>query len=537
MLIYTDAVAVWNAVDVQLDDGPLQHGYVIGVVEQGLIVDLQCSRQRSQFVEYGRVFRYTEYERAPVQRGTAKAQVLLRRQLKADAPWVWYAGRVVPHVGQYADGALLVQVQLPHGTVQELVPAWQVRAPPADADLSQRRVKKDDFVVRCCPLPAAYWSAGMPQLEKIFNEEMDESCRLFIARLHQTVLYLQKAYYRDQLDAEQLEKVCQMATAEGSSIASHSQLGPAQPVLAVTVSSGSKRRKVLDSSAGCLALPAVVLLEMFRALDSIERVRCRRVCGLWNDLLTTEAHFPEVRVSAEVDDYGDQEAFDEDSMYWALAGILKALSRRTKLLVITRRFLGSVEALFPAIKLQLNGGRLPLLVFYQCDFGSDRLSFLDVIELAAGVAVQCPCERLLWKDCYMYDGFLQADIAHHEFSVQSRDSQQTMELQLWGLFEANLVVEQPVDLPALQAVIAATHPPAGTGQCQLSNRRVNILSQGLDAEDGYQAADPRPTTAHYRHWNWRSDTMAEVDVHQLNKLSAAFLAKVYREPQSDEWNE
>ncbi|XP_055330790.1 uncharacterized protein LOC129583100 [Paramacrobiotus metropolitanus] len=543
MLIYRDTVNAWNGVDVEVDGGQLQHGNVIGVVEKGLLIDFQCGNQRSQFVEYERnIFHYSEYERAPVQCPTARAQVLSRRQLQTDGPWLWYEASVIPNVcTSYDNDALFVELQLPQGvgTVHELLPFQQVRAPPTDAHLNKRRVEKGQFVQRCCPLPTAFWSAAMPQLGTVFNRELGERHRVvFVARLKQTLLYLQRAYNKDQLDAEKLEKVCQLATnaAEGSGTTSRLPAVRAQPMMAMTdhVGSGSgsggrKRRRGVDSGAGCLQLPAEVLLEVFRTLDSIERVRCRRTCGLWNGLLTTEAHFPEVRVSGEIEDYGDQGVFGEESMYWAMACILKCLHRRTKALVISNRQLGGYAQLFEAVQHRLqNGRRLPLVVFFGCVFGCDRLSLPDMMELEAGVVRKCPGQRVVWKECRLFDGFLQAAIAYHEFDVQGQSAEQ-MEMQLWDVFEGNLVVEEPLDLPALQAMIAAAHPPAGI--CQLSAKRVFILGQGQ-----YQDADPRPTTTHYRDWHWRLDAMAGVDVRKLTKLTAAFLAKVYSDPQSDEWD-
>ncbi|XP_055353209.1 uncharacterized protein LOC129599094 [Paramacrobiotus metropolitanus] len=192
----------WNAVEVFVD-GLLQLGRVINVVEKGLVIDFGCATQRSQFIEYRRIFHackarsphpvntYQEY------REYRNVQVLFRAG--PDRPWAWYPGTAVSLGEQSYFGCVyIVEVKLPHGVVKELLPRNQVRRPPSDADLAARRVQDKDFVIRGCPLPAAPRELGdllasnLPPMRRVLCTEV----------LNETLLYLQRRLDREMQPQE-----------------------------------------------------------------------------------------------------------------------------------------------------------------------------------------------------------------------------------------------------------------------------------------------------------------------------------------------
>ncbi|XP_055353176.1 uncharacterized protein LOC129599064 isoform X2 [Paramacrobiotus metropolitanus] len=93
MHLYGGEMDAWNAVDVQVD-GQLQHGRVINMVDGGLIVDFGCHAQHSQFVEYGRIFRWSpSFGNSGEGTFWMAVSVLLRRP--TDGAWIWHIGMTV----------------------------------------------------------------------------------------------------------------------------------------------------------------------------------------------------------------------------------------------------------------------------------------------------------------------------------------------------------------------------------------------------------------------------------------------------------
>ncbi|XP_055344457.1 uncharacterized protein LOC129592442 [Paramacrobiotus metropolitanus] len=506
MLIFgddEDAAWPWNAVDA-LVDGQLQHGRVINLADKGLIIDFECPAQRAQFVEYGRVFHYT----ANTGRSNVVAvQVLLRRH--PDGVWIWYPGRVIQ--SSLCKKAEYVEAQLPQGNVKELLPLAQVRPAPAEGVCAEGRVRRGDFVIRSCQMPAGGLSNQPPRIVKKFKAELNEvGMAIFVSLLGETLTYLQ-IQDAQPLKMRQLKIICELARKRKPPTRS------SQPAaIPITLNNGprsSRKRKNFGSDDEGMRLPVELLVELFQSLDSIGQVRCRRVCALWNTLLTTDAYFPDVRVSGNCAD-GDYPAvyFSEDGMYWVVECVLKCLSSHTKMLGLSRMDLFECRQLMAPIHHALPGRRLPLLVLHNCNL-SGPLPLMkrarDVIASTAQLAVECGCERMLWQQCRLSDASLTALVPRYAF----RDlSLEPLTVQLWDLFERHRVLEEPLDRPAVAQWIAdcVGHPRRWGNQS---------IVQGLQA---YQSADPRPATR-YRHRAWTASTLAQLDVTQLTTLTTAFL--------------
>ncbi|XP_055354686.1 uncharacterized protein LOC129600248 [Paramacrobiotus metropolitanus] len=297
MLLSRDYTCSWNSVDV-LVDGLLQHGKIVNLAEGGLIIDFGCAAQRSHFIAYGTVFRCQSRVASlgAWQALQGDLQVLLRP--RQNAAMSWYPGKVAR--GCVFGKTAFVQVQLPHGTVEEVVRWEQVRpALPEGGYELLRMVMPNEFVIRACRLPVAYWSEATPQLGEILQCRVNQRYKvLCTAVLSQTLLYLQ-AHEHVPLTAEQLQEQCDAAKKTQAGVGS-------LPALQSRTCSARKTRKTAANCRLSLPLPPELLVAIFQTLDSVERVRCRRVCAAWNTLLTTEAYFPDVRVSADYAVYGEE---------------------------------------------------------------------------------------------------------------------------------------------------------------------------------------------------------------------------------------
>ncbi|XP_055344481.1 uncharacterized protein LOC129592461 [Paramacrobiotus metropolitanus] len=355
MLLYGDDTSAWNAVDVLLDDGQLQHGRVINVVEGGLMIDFQCPAQRSHFVEYGRLFRCIPNE--PFWQEIEQVQVLLRRH--PDGAWIWYPGRVLPLAVQEYSRAEWIEMQLPHGSVNELLLRAQGRLPPTDAELREQAVAEKDFVIRSCPLPTTYWSEVSRVLRQIFQEELNQRHHvLCTSLLSQALLYLQSRS-AVPLTVEQVEATYHKARKD---VESGCLSWTAQRILRQnSVDADREKRKRPAHRGARLPLPVELQLEIFQSLDSVERIRCRRVCSLWNCLLTTDAYFPDVHVSGR--------CYDEHTgeMHWVLACLLKCPSPASKVVIIKDLRCWDILGDPKRLVHNLWKSNVPTLVFYQCD--------------------------------------------------------------------------------------------------------------------------------------------------------------------------
>ncbi|XP_055349881.1 uncharacterized protein LOC129596578 [Paramacrobiotus metropolitanus] len=318
----------WNAVDVRVDDH-LQHGDVINVAPGGLIIDFRCAKQRALFVEFDRVYHSPHSTQHSFQ---PEKQALLRRY--PDGAWIWYTGRVVNMWRFSSDSAQLLDVELPAGAVRQVVHFHQVRTIPSEADWEELRVGNDDFVIRSCQLPAAFLAEGSELRRELFQCRLNYRYQVVCTSvLSQTVVYLQRQN-KAPLTADQVDGIFKQVKKEERRRrprdTAHLQL-----VLRQRADVANKPRKTSGGAgAASLPLPAELLVEIFQSLDSIGRVRCRRVCPLWNDILTTEAYFPDVRVSAGHPDYGVL-TFAGPGIYWAGACLLRCVSSRTKMVIIS----------------------------------------------------------------------------------------------------------------------------------------------------------------------------------------------------------
>ncbi|XP_055349837.1 uncharacterized protein LOC129596548 [Paramacrobiotus metropolitanus] len=148
----------------------------------------------------------------------------------------------------------------------------------------------------------------------------------------------------------------------------------------------------------------------------------------------------------------------------------------------------------------------------------DRIQ--KVISETVDLVVQCACDRVVGKQCRLPNNSFKALVSQHAFNVQSR---QQMEVQLWDVFERNLVLTEPLDRQAVQDWIAESIPRALNGPG--ASDAVQVILKALNE---YQSADPRESTP-YRQREWTACNVADVDVRQLTTLTLAFVNE-HRQP-------
>ncbi|XP_055349902.1 uncharacterized protein LOC129596601 [Paramacrobiotus metropolitanus] len=520
MFIYGDnehRIGAWNAVDV-LVDGRLQHGDVINVADGGLIIDFGCSAQRAQFVEYGRVFCCDGDFSYGAHRPGDTVLVLLRQH--PDAPWTWYPGTIAS-LGEYDPiWAPLVEVRLPDGRIiRELVPVFQIREQPTDERLTDLRVEPEDFVVRSCPLPAVYWAEGSQAVRQIFQCRVSgrRNRVLCISVFNQTLVYLQYTGAAP-LTTKQLEKVYKGAMKETPDSCSPATLQWIRRHLGSGALNDAGWISLHDDAAVSgreVAFPIEMWLEIFQTLDTIGRVRCRRVCQLWNNILTNGFYATDLRVSGNSTVYG-ADCFPQH-MYWVVNCLLKCLRPRTEKARIDGLDLDDCEDLIKLIKQIRRGNRIPVLELDQCRFGDDRAFVGKLVERMARLAVAYSGlgESVVWKDFTLQDHSFSAAVKEYAFKDASFEG---VQLQLWEVFESNLVLERPLDGQGIAGWIA---------DC-IAQQRQETLQQIVRALNWYQSPDPRAST-HYRQQEWTLSTLGEVDVNRLTTLTVAALQEV-KEP-------
>ncbi|XP_055344401.1 uncharacterized protein LOC129592403 [Paramacrobiotus metropolitanus] len=504
MLVYEDeqhTVFAWNAVDVRVD-GQLQHGEVIDVAEGGLIIDFRCAGHRAHFVAYGSIFDSRYQETWPTY-----VQVLLRRA--SDGAWIWYHGEVLPLGPYLSNRSEYVEVLLPHDTVRELVPVDQVRPQPSDEDLQGCVVTEKDFVIRSCPLPGTYWADESRVLKELFKAELGQRCKVRCTSvLSQTMLYLQ-CQNAAPLTIQQVEEAYAWAKKEAET---DSPCPTSEHIFRQMATRSASKKRKSGQPQKKFPLPSELLVDIFQSLDSIGRVRCRRVCQLWNTLLTTDAYFPDVRVSGWQSDAPDLPFIPD--MYWMVVCLLKCLHRTTKTLVITGLDIVQCRSLAAVARHILSGYRVRTLVLNECRFSyldmeeEEEDYFPDMVNCLVGLAEDFAADsRMVWKRCRLAHDQLEAVVVQQGFHVRSREE---MALQVWEVFEKSLVLERPLDRPAVKDWIAACVEQHDDSQIDDIIRAVGM----------YQSADPRPATLH-RGRGWTAADIGQLDVSEMNVLTAA----------------
>ncbi|XP_055334312.1 uncharacterized protein LOC129585592 [Paramacrobiotus metropolitanus] len=291
----------WNTVDA-LVDGRLQHGMVIDAVEDGLIINFECSQQRGRFVEYGLIFDCSDAVKSEEHiiaccmdsglAATADVQALIRSH--PDRPWIWYPAQFLPFQWAHDNWQSgYVEVELENDIVRELLPAAQIRARFSLCDLAARAIAKGHFVTRSCRVPDSYWSTITPVLSDALCRGLENRDKVFCTHVAgEGLIYVQRCTDYP-LTPESLERTYQSRSAYiAYSQSSNSQWIRRQVEKLKPPKKRQTRRKPITKKP--LSLPAELLTEVFHSLNTVNRTRCRRTCRTWNAILTADGYFTDI---------------------------------------------------------------------------------------------------------------------------------------------------------------------------------------------------------------------------------------------------
>ncbi|XP_055355122.1 uncharacterized protein LOC129600613 [Paramacrobiotus metropolitanus] len=544
----------WNSVDVLTESGLFQHGEVVEVAENGLIVDFRCSEQRSQFVSYDKIFdagvaprsepyhnwlEELQWNRALTT--NACVQVLWRSH--PGAAWLWYPARLL-HRGFFfpfdSIGLVFAIVKLDGRLQTELFSAEQVRFRPSKEELAKRALKEGCFAVREQRLPADFLSTTTSQASDHFRQylQLFEHVQV-IAVLSGTLKYVQRKD-ATPLTKEDVAEKCEESRNAFAQLQRREHQEKEVPGLrSLNAIEFPQKRKLLDDDAQSeveWVLPTAthLLREIFHSLDSVSREKLRRVCPLWNDLLSDADSAKTVRISFSMNPFFPQEEENFTYVYGAVAGLLKFINGSTQRLIIECVNAENLDGALAVIKWVLRDKHLKQLILHDVEFISDDLFAAEYVysgdvddaevegrgntlvrRLAKDLTNLAPCcEEVRLRRCEINcRQQMTVIVPHATIKLDAAD----IEAQFWNLYEANL--------PCDGVNVQETAEWIRTGSAELRTMIVKYLKE-------WQSDDPRLTTQ-YRDHEWTVENLNELDVSKLTALTLRALKEVLPEEMED----
>ncbi|XP_055350313.1 uncharacterized protein LOC129596931 [Paramacrobiotus metropolitanus] len=342
-----DAIFTWNAVDVQGSDGSGEYGRVINALNGGLVVDFDCPGRRAELVDPS-TFHVWRSRRPPghtfsgslqsadafegavfLQRYPEEVEVLARET--ADRPWTWHAATPL-YLQMFWKRYIFLEMQLSETEggvkVKRLLRAHPVRLLGPGLPEAAEVVGKGDFVTRSRALPANYWGGGpvSAALWEAWKEAVQASELAFwpVSLVGDTLVYLQELLETPLLDGH-LEELLVQAT---------KKLQPPPPTLPAVMETASEETRMS-------VLPVEVLRDVLDMLDTVQRVKCRRVWALWDAVVGTEWRVIWVSFAHQrlVDAAGKattaEEAAWQRSAYLVGMCLWKCLTEDTETIIVT----------------------------------------------------------------------------------------------------------------------------------------------------------------------------------------------------------
>ncbi|XP_055348863.1 uncharacterized protein LOC129595779 [Paramacrobiotus metropolitanus] len=522
MHLYEDnerSVYAWNAVDVEID-GVLQHGHVIGLEEKSgddsspsrLIVDfgspLQCC-----VVGYGKIWDSSIERFADAGMGTV-VEVLLHDG--GDGVWKWYPGKMRCRWFRNLPDVSLVEVKMGGEHRRELVPDRQIRNSAGDGGQPQL-VAADHFSIQSCGVPDGYWALQPSAAARLLKQVEREFHVLFTKVLSQTMLVLR----RRQDPPLTAEDVARVFDRKRQHPLFHGQL-----LEKIGKSDSGRKRKIRrDVGRDGLALTLDVLKEVFLSLDTVDRQRCRRICQLWEAILTSAELSQEVRVTKHPLDpllpgqWGNHYVKYACLFKYITPNTRTICMRLTETRYLHRWNLNDVdETLEESKKLVDDAGiRIQRFIIYQrlikieAAFSGYEWSWGQVsATFAAHLSrlVAC-CDRVIWTDYFL--------------ALMDRDRQPMMFAKIPpAVFTPGHVDEaRIVNLWEQHLRRYRVRPPS---KLYSNTQRVDVridsavkARKWIEILREYQSCDPRPSSS-YRRRTWTMSDLADLELRALNRF-------------------
>ncbi|XP_055348481.1 uncharacterized protein LOC129595483 [Paramacrobiotus metropolitanus] len=360
----------------------------------------------------------------------------------------------------------------------------------------------DAFVLRECRLPENYESTVPPGMTAGFRGRIEATLRArVVAVLRQTFTYLQRGD-RPPVREEKVNEAYEMAVG--------------------TVRVRNPNSLEVQSEGGCL-LPAEnhLLRAIFQSLDSVSRTKLRRVCPLWNAVLTGADCGKTVRISFAASPFSPIQAGNFGRAYGAVGGMLKCVNNSTERLIIEHLRGAHVESVMTVIRWILRHVRIKQLVFHRVvfnwvssalseDVGEEAMMLppVGVRRLAVGLRGLAPfCDELRMRQCeFNCTARMKAVIPPVRIQLEAAD----IEAQFWDLYEANLSRD------GLNVEEMAEWIRSGSEQLR------TMVAQSVE---DWQSHDPRLTTQ-YRGYTWTVENLHQLDVSKLTTMTMRALKDI-----------
>ncbi|XP_055330743.1 uncharacterized protein LOC129583068 isoform X2 [Paramacrobiotus metropolitanus] len=514
MLFYEDtgrSLYAWNAVDVEID-GRLRHGYVVGLEETEsasprLLVDLGCPTQEAVLVEYGKVWDCSRHVSSNASEG-AVVEVLLY-----DGPhWTWYPGIILIARFDELHEMALVEVLVDEQRRRELLPTNQIRD-AADAWGQTARsglLGAGEFVMQACNVPNGYW-AMEPSAAAFLLKQVESRCNLRIV----TVLSWTMHYLRRHGDLPLSDQV--LATAFEDQRSKH-DFGWQTEFLDENEELDVERKRRMPLSQlnvgekDRLTLPLAVLKEIFHSLDTIDRVRFRRTCPLWADILIKPEICSEVILPRPQYSFWDN--------YVLYTGLAKHVTPATRTICIRESGMYSNDV-FDAVQRLLQDAGIRLarcivhrrsLAYKESTFTRWKFALFTDKVAEPRFRLESCCDRVIFKDlAVVVQNKWEAPLLEFRVPLIVFTRGAVDEADVVDLFEKHLHYEgPPVDVQQVAHFM---------GNRIITAEGATIVKKILR---NYQSSDPRPS-AQYREHRWCVYNVAGVDVGRLNRFSLCVL--------------
>ncbi|XP_055339194.1 uncharacterized protein LOC129588825 isoform X2 [Paramacrobiotus metropolitanus] len=531
----TRYVYSWNSVDVEMD-GLLQHGHIIGLenVEGNaprLIVDFGCPEQRAVPVDYGKIFDCSANHRTrenslkynfkhlkdKLSGALASAndtndvdvEVLIRNH--PSHPWKWYLGELLMlglHIKEWA----CVEVMLGCYRTRELLPQAQMRMPLAKAELRHRQLSPGVFVMRLCGVPEEYFLLDSA-MQRQFLRELQEEHKLHIEYFcNSTIHYLQRTSARP------------VRYSTLKSMIDYYRVSIRYPVKVLSIEAHSQNNQMdaecVNADSPALRLPPEILKDVLQSLATIDRQRCRRVCPLWEELLTASERGQDVHVQLAADHWIPH--------YSAYACLFKCITPVTRTICIresvseTLRYpqfedytvagqaLGYIGKVVGTV-----GARIERVILSHRRLSNENASRTLPGYLSSLAATYLRhtvwCDRIIWTD---YSLSVSAPVYNIHFHIPRAVFRlhHTDALQIWDLFEEHCQQRKLVDMDRITQG-TAYHTRSKFSEC---GQITEILM-------AYQSSDPRPASSYFQ-WNWTLEDLDSLDIRKLNKICLCVLS-------------
>ncbi|XP_055336684.1 uncharacterized protein LOC129587113 isoform X1 [Paramacrobiotus metropolitanus] len=394
----------------------------------------------------------------------------------------------------------LVVVQWSDAAVTtELIPYCQIRRVPSPEDLQERRVGPDCFVSRECRLPRGYWSAppgATRMLWQKFSREFNACCIAVRSEFH-------------ILPAPRLTGVFTRPIADCECEGSPEGEWDGYRFVPTLKRVKAPRTEVSQAGRG-IPLPREILAEIFQSLDTIERVRKRRVCCFWDAVLLLDADVgasgKQLWISGR---HSFHVAHTEQGEQFLLAGcVLKYATPATNTIILEE--LSELACwsrdMYGLLAILLQDRRIRTLVLSRCDFCdhySDAHDYLDWVNGKLS-RLAATCRVVVWQDCQLTLRQTTAQVARAQFCLHNDPAHRLA--QLWDAYERSLVGS--VELPRLAEWVARCVSTHNSEACDY------ILWVLLE----YSSADPR-TDQQSAKKKWTMDNLNKLDVYKLTKLA------------------